>query len=424
MSSSQGSGRDESAPDLLHAARPFTALEAARAEEEARQRALETSEQVIEHRRQGRVEAESHRISEEMTRRAQEAARARAAQQAQSEELPLPVPTTEALPVTGAGDQTTPMLPRGVAIKRVIVPLSGAPFAERALPYARAVVRLTGATLALVHVGDALPPSPAALLERVVDTLIPSADQRDQTEDDEEPLRLLRGRGAPTTATTHLLDLSSGSVTQGLLDLEARDGTDMVVLATRRHPGAEGDTLGTVARALIRRGRAPVLLICPQVAVPEDAIPTFGRILVPLDGSPLAEHALAPLFALAGSTLSDATVGEGVCEIVLFSVIDSWRVREDAVRYLNRIGHELQSALGKQVQIGVAVELGSAPGAIVAAAARGGPQAEGSAPFDLVALATHGRGGIKHWLFGSVAEYVLSRSPVPVLVVHPEEEDI
>jgi hypothetical protein len=91
MSSSQGSGRDESAPDLLHAARPFTALEAARAEEEARQRALETSEQVIEHRRQGQVEAESHRISEEMTRRAQEAARAGAAQQAQaqSEELPL-----------------------------------------------------------------------------------------------------------------------------------------------------------------------------------------------------------------------------------------------------------------------------------------------------------------------------------------------
>jgi len=196
------------------------------------------------------------------------------------------------------------------------------------------------------------------------------------------------------------------------------------VLATRRHPGAEGDTLGTVARALIRRGRAPVLLICPQVAVPEDAIPTLGRILVPLDGSALAEHALVPLLALAGGTQSDATVGESVREIVLFSVIDSWRVREDAVRYLNRIGHELQSALGKQVQIGVAVELGSAPGAIVAAAARGGPQAEGSAPFDLVALATHGRGGIKHWLFGSVAEYVLSRSPVPVLVVHPEEEDI
>jgi nucleotide-binding universal stress UspA family protein len=308
----------------------------------------------------------------------------------------LPVPTTEALPLTGAGDQTTPLLPRGVAIKRVIVPLSGAPFAERALPHARAVARLTGATLVLVHVGDPLLPSPAALLERAVDTVIPTADQHDQTEDDEESLRLLRARGAPTTAPTQLLDLSSGSVPQGLLDLEALDGTDIVVLATRRHPGAEGDTLGTVARALIRRGRAPVLLICPQIVVPEHAVPALGRILVPLDGSALAEHALAPLFALAGGTRPDATVGEGVREIVLFSVIDSWRRREDAVRYLNRTGHVLQSALGEQVQIGVTVELGSAPGAIVAAAARGGPQTEGAAPFDLVALATPGRGGIKH----------------------------
>jgi nucleotide-binding universal stress UspA family protein len=42
-----------------------------------------------------------------------------------------------------------------------------------------------------------------------------------------------------------------------------------------------------------------------------------------------------------------------------------------------------------------------------------------SEPTDLVMMATHGRGGLERWLFGSVAAYVLPRVHVPVLLVHP-----
>ena len=42
---------------------------------------------------------------------------------------------------------------------------------------------------------------------------------------------------------------------------------------------------------------------------------------------------------------------------------------------------------------------------------------------DLVVIATHGRTGLKHVLFGSVAEKVVRKAPCPVLVVKREEHD-
>jgi nucleotide-binding universal stress UspA family protein len=42
---------------------------------------------------------------------------------------------------------------------------------------------------------------------------------------------------------------------------------------------------------------------------------------------------------------------------------------------------------------------------------------------DLIIISTHGRGGIKHALFGSVAEKVVRKAPCPVLVVKQEERD-
>jgi len=42
---------------------------------------------------------------------------------------------------------------------------------------------------------------------------------------------------------------------------------------------------------------------------------------------------------------------------------------------------------------------------------------------DLIVIATHGRTGIKHALFGSVAEKVIRKAPGPVLVVKREERD-
>jgi nucleotide-binding universal stress UspA family protein len=42
---------------------------------------------------------------------------------------------------------------------------------------------------------------------------------------------------------------------------------------------------------------------------------------------------------------------------------------------------------------------------------------------DLIVISTHGRSGLKHALFGSVAEKVVRKAPCPVLVVKQDERD-
>lgn len=400
MPSSQGTPRQDDSTDLERAARPITATEATLIEEEARERAGQTAQEVMGERRRGRVEAEAHRISEEMTRRAQE-------QQRAAEHRPASSPRIE------ASDILPRQFPPPVTIRRVLVPLSGAEFAERAIPYAVALAQLTGASLAFVHIGEVPASDPG--------TTLMASELRTSGIFSEWP--------APDVTGIERIVLPAGAVSEKLLSLEAPDGSDLVVLATRRHLGAEGDTLGTVAQALIRHGKAPVLVIAPDVVVSEREMPRFRRILVPLDGSTLAEQALAPLIrVLRGRpeavTGSDVGAGGSLHEIVLFSVAEARQTLDDAYLYLTDISEQVQSNVPANVRCSVEARLGSAPGAIVATAAQGGEAMhEHPTPFDLVALATHGRGGLRRWLLGSVAEYVLTHATVPVLVVCPTQPE-
>lgn len=394
-SSSQRSSQQDNASDLVRVARPIAATEAARIEEEARERAAETGQEVMGERRRGRVEAEAHRVSEEMTRRAQE--QHRAAKLAPA-----------AMPPAKADEASRWLVSPPVTIRRVLVPLSGATFAERAIPFAVAVARLAGASLAFIHVGDQ---------SRAVSDSVPLETATSGP--------AVAGEGSAPDAMgiekIERIDLPDGPVAERLLSLEARDGSDVVVVATRRHLGAEGDTLGTVVRALVRHGRAPVLVIPPDAAVPAEGLPTFRRVLVPLDGSALAEQALAPLVSLTrerpGATPG---TGDGLHEIVLFSVAEASQAMNDAYAYLNDVSELLQPSVPGGVRFTTEARLGSAPGAIVAGAEQGGEALSAHpTPFDLVILATHGRGGLRRWLLGSVAEYVLTHATVPVLVVRP-----
>lgn len=133
------------------------------------------------------------------------------------------------------------------------------------------------------------------------------------------------------------------------------------------------------------------------------------RILVPLDGSPLAEAALPQIKDLA--VLYDA-------EVVLLRValahtlpgvnaVDAQvRAVEEAQTYLAAREADLV-AQGLTVQS--VVRYGHAAEEILDHA-RGGA-------VDLVAMSTHGRSGIRRWVMGSVAETVVRHAPVPVLLV-------
>ncbi len=98
-------------------------------------------------------------------------------------------------------------------------------------------------------------------------------------------------------------------------------------------------------------------------------------------------------------------------------------VLEGAKTYLERIATHLRDAhSGLSVTWSVAVELDIANALI--RVAENGEDAEGAGVFggcDLIAMATHGAGGIARWVMGSVTDRVLHATTLPILVVRPAD---
>lgn len=141
----------------------------------------------------------------------------------------------------------------------------------------------------------------------------------------------------------------------------------------------------------------------------------FERILIPIDGSRLAEEMLERIRPLAEKarsavlllrvvdippSIASRHASLGVGEPALFSSIE-----KDATRYVEMRAKDLEIA-GLRAK-GIA-RIGSAAGTILDVAR--------TERASLVAISTHGRSGVSRWVLGSVAERVVRHSDTPVLV--------
>jgi len=146
-----------------------------------------------------------------------------------------------------------------------------------------------------------------------------------------------------------------------------------------------------------------------------------GRILVPLDGSPLAEQALACAVMLARGLPAELVVLRAV-----------W-VPPDAVEVLHAPAVKIEAITEQLVAeadgyLTPLVDQLSAAGVNARHAVQAGPPAEAILDYatrenvDLIVMATHGYSGIKRWTHGSVAEHVLQAARVPLLLVRAAEE--
>ncbi len=147
----------------------------------------------------------------------------------------------------------------------------------------------------------------------------------------------------------------------------------------------------------------------------------FQKILVCLDGSKLAEQILpyaAEQAARFGSSvilfqvvhLANIPAPTGI-ESVPIAVPDD-RLEEaetEAKAYLNHLAQPLRE---KGLNVQYATMIGSPAESIVDYADKNG--------FGLIALATHGRSGLGRLVFGSVADYVIRKSGLPILLIKPK----
>ena len=144
----------------------------------------------------------------------------------------------------------------------------------------------------------------------------------------------------------------------------------------------------------------------------------YNKLLVCLDGSAFAEQAMPYLVGLASRLGSKVvllqtvtgmpTISAGDPGVVVHSLDIIARSKDEAQTYLESIAAPLR-ARGLGVEC-VVLE-GPAGETII--------QYSEKSNMDLIALSTHGRGGLGRALFGSVADYVLRQSKIPVLSIRP-----
>jgi nucleotide-binding universal stress UspA family protein len=138
-----------------------------------------------------------------------------------------------------------------------------------------------------------------------------------------------------------------------------------------------------------------------------------SKILVPLDGSLLAETALRPAVDLASSSgasvlLLRAAEAHGLPASDPAEA--QVKVVREAEEYLDSVKRRFRGAVTAGITISVWY---GTPAEAIAEAARFNQ-------VDLIVMTTHGRSGLGRMLLGSVTESVLRGTPTPILVLHPE----
>jgi nucleotide-binding universal stress UspA family protein len=221
--------------------------------------------------------------------------------------------------------------------------------------------------------------------------------------------------------------VEDGPVADALRGHALRHEVDLIVMGSHARRGLARVWLGSVADRLIRETGLPVLLVRPPSLATELTDGScYKRIIVPLDGAPLAEGSLGPALALAMLEHAELTlvrvvpVARNMSPEEQHSTIGPARARdvEEAESYLAGVRMRLAVRVrlaDHHVRVRSAVVVADD----VPAAIMGFAQANDG---DLIAIATHGRGGIARAIIGSVADRVMSEGVLSALVIHPAEE--
>jgi nucleotide-binding universal stress UspA family protein len=296
---------------------------------------------------------------------------------------------------------------------QILVTLDGSDLAECALPWATTLARQLPADLVLLRVVSVS----ADIEDAVPETETLVARQ-------ESEAREYLGRIANQV---HAAGLSADTVVRRgpaadvIIEYAAEAQVEQIIMATHGYSGFSRWIHGSVADRVLQSANVPVLLVCANEKPPgeAEAMVVCQRILVPLDGSAVAEQVLplttqvarafeaeviffqVPIVYASGSFTGDWYMPfEGVFETA----------ERDAQAYLRSVASRLQA---QGLQVSTAIRMGGVATAII-------EYAEAN-QIDLIAMCTHGRTGLARWAMGSVADRVLRAGRMPLLLVRAQQ---
>ncbi|HEX6049376.1 MAG TPA: universal stress protein [Gemmatimonadaceae bacterium] len=281
----------------------------------------------------------------------------------------------------------------------ILVPLDGSDKDARALAIALALAELSGAELHLVHV-----------LDQHAHDDSDSIAQRTA----ERRLEERAGELAVEQRARISWAISTGGDVADELVRHAEERDALLVVMGTRAPTVVGRVIaGSVADRVMRECTRPVVLVPPGTAYMAGKRIRFGRVLVPLDGSGLAERALDFLLRLPHANALEyvllTVVPPGPESRLMTGAADSDDARAPEM-WLEEVAARARAHGLTAVETQV-VEAAD-PSRIIAEAVR-------EYLVEMIAMSTRGAGGLRRLVLGSVAEGVVRASEVPVLLLTP-----
>jgi nucleotide-binding universal stress UspA family protein len=313
--------------------------------------------------------------------------------------------------------------------QRIIVPLDGSNRAERAIPVAANLARASQGSIVFLRVvipahsvGFYGAEPAVGVVPTILETSIAEADHylasvatifRDY----------LKGIQIET-------EVETGSAASTILSAARWEHGDLIVLCSHGDTGLKRWLFNSIALQAARKSPVPVLIVNEHgESHPLENLTQPLNIMVPLDSSTLAETSLASIVQLI-----TALKPTGQNRLHLLRVIDipvvngSMRghvqldpiIREractQAKTYLDMVSKRLQEEVQGKVQLEITTSITVSPdvaGTIIRRAEE--------CQCDMIAIATHGRGGLMRMLMGSVTERILGYTKLPLLIVRPQE---
>lgn len=311
--------------------------------------------------------------------------------------------------------------------RSIQVPLDGSSFADHALPLAVHLAQRDGAALQIIRVHVPLGDIHLHAQGRFVATLDRELmeDARDNLADTAQALTEKTGASLNSVLLT-------GPIVETLAQHAGASGADLLVMTTQGYGPLGRAWFGSVADSLIRQSPIPILFVKPQEESPRFSPPPAMRhVLIPLDGSQLAEQALEPASSLVSAVQGQFTLLRVVPAVIpaayaparrASGLQTSWhqhlyelksQLETEASEYLERTAERLRA---QSLDVRTCLVAHEQPAeAIIDAASNLG--------VDAMALTTRGQGGLKRFFLGSVADKVLRSATMPLLLCPPKEPE-
>jgi nucleotide-binding universal stress UspA family protein len=294
---------------------------------------------------------------------------------------------------------------------RLLLPLDGSKTAENVLPYARflaAKLKLPTELLSVVE----LPVSAASERALYLDTII----ERAVTVSYEYLNRVARtfDGGSVTVA------VEKGNPEEIILARAEADEKILVAMATHGRSGIAQWLLGSVAEKVVREGKNPLFLVRAKEEAKTDGQAALTSIVVPLDGSKLAESILPDVSELAKAmklkvVLLQTFTLKHIIQAYKDSIPDFDELHKSSKSGASRYLEEQEQRLKKEgLDVSSVTAEGEAAETVIELA-RG-------APDSLIAICTHGHSGIRRWMLGSVTEKVVRHADNPILAIRAKAE--